>query len=127
LAISCRRHDDDSGDLAGNCSVHSGRYFASVAAAGIAHDLRSDVFQKVETLIQVPNLTSFSTASLITRTTNDITQIQRVMVLMIGWSLRAILGVGGVIKALSKSTSMSWIIGVAVICCWARSLSCSIW
>jgi ATP-binding cassette subfamily B protein len=91
-------------------------YFASVAAAGIAHDLRSDVFQKVERYTSA-EFDQFSTASLITRTTNDITQIQRVMVLMIRLVFYApILGVGGVIKALSKSTSMSWIIGVAVIC-----------
>jgi ATP-binding cassette subfamily B protein len=58
----------------------------------------------------------FSTASLITRTTNDITQIQLVIVMIIRMVFYApIMGVGGVIRALEKSVSMSWIIGLAVI------------
>lgn len=91
-------------------------YLASMAAAGVAHDLRSDLFKKVEQFSNA-EFDQFSTASLITRTTNDITQIQTVLVMMIRLVFYApILGVGGVIKAVSESPSMSWIIGVAVIC-----------
>jgi ATP-binding cassette subfamily B protein len=90
-------------------------YFAAMAAAGVAHDLRSDLFRKVEQFSNA-EFDKFSTASLITRTTNDITQIQTVLVMMIRLVIYApILGVGGVIKAISNSPSMSWIIGVALI------------
>ncbi len=90
-------------------------YLASMTAAGVAHDLRSDLFKRVENFANA-EFDKFSTASLITRTTNDITQIQTVLVMMIRLVIYApILGVGGVIKAISSSPSMSWIIGVAVI------------
>ena len=91
-------------------------YFASMAAAGVARDLRSNTFKKVECFSNA-EFDKFSTASLITRTTNDITQIQTLLVMMIRMIFYApILGVGGIIKAISSSKSMSWIIGVAVIC-----------
>lgn len=91
-------------------------YLASMTAAGVAHDLRSDLFKRVENFSNA-EFDKFSTASLITRTTNDITQIQTVLVMMIRLVIYApILGVGGIIKAVSSSASMSWIIGVAVIC-----------
>ncbi|HHY28709.1 MAG TPA: ABC transporter ATP-binding protein [Desulfitobacterium dehalogenans] len=91
-------------------------YFASLTAAGVARDLRSDVFKKVERFTHA-EFDHFSTASLITRTTNDITQLQTVLVMMIRLVFYApILGVGGVIKAISSSPSMSWIIGIAVLC-----------
>lgn len=87
----------------------------SVIAAAVSKDLRSAIFRKV-TYFSGAELDQFSTASLITRTTNDITQIQTVLVMMIRMVFYApILGVGGVIKAISKSVSMSWIIGTAVI------------
>lgn len=91
-------------------------YLASMTAAGVAHDLRSHLFKKVQQFANA-EFDQFSTASLITRTTNDITQIQTVLVMMIRLVFYApILGVGGVIKAISESASMSWIIGGAVIC-----------
>ncbi|HWQ89614.1 MAG TPA: ABC transporter ATP-binding protein [Desulfitobacteriaceae bacterium] len=91
-------------------------YFAAMTAAGVSHDLRSDLFKKVGQFANA-EFDKFSTASLITRTTNDITQIQTVLVMMIRLVFYApILAVGGVIKAISSSPSMSWIIGVAVIC-----------
>lgn len=90
-------------------------FLGSVIAAGVSKDLRSAIFRKV-TNFSGAELDKFSTASLITRTTNDITQIQTVLVMMIRMVIYApILGVGGVIKAVSKSVSMSWIIGAAVI------------
>lgn len=91
-------------------------YFASQIAAGVARDLRLDIFKKVESFSNA-QFDKFSTASLITRTTNDITQIQTLLVMVVRLVFYApILGVGGVMKALSKSTSMTWVIGVAVIC-----------
>ena len=91
-------------------------YLAAMTAAGMAHDLRSDVFKKVEQFANA-EFDKFSTASLITRTTNDITQIQTVLVMMIRLVFYApILGIGGVIKAVRESASMTWVIGVAVIC-----------
>lgn len=90
-------------------------YIASVIAAKISKTLRHEVFKKV-THFSGNELDKFSTASLITRTTNDITQIQTVLVMMIRMVIYApILGVGGIIKAVSSSESMSWIIGIAVI------------
>ena len=90
-------------------------YLASKTAAGLARNLRGDVFSKVEGFAKA-ELDKFSTASLITRTTNDITQIQMLTVIMIRMIFYApIMGAGGVIKALGKSQSMSWIIAVAVM------------
>lgn len=90
-------------------------FLASRAAAGLARDLRKNVFTKVESFSKI-ELDKFSTASLITRTTNDITQIQTLMVIMIRMVFYApILGIGGIFKAFDKSSSMSWIIAVAVI------------
>ena len=57
----------------------------------------------------------FSTASLITRSTNDVQQVQQVMAMMFRIVLYApILGIGGVIKVLNTDSSMTWILGVAV-------------
>ncbi|HOO74725.1 MAG: ABC transporter ATP-binding protein [Thermotogae bacterium] len=89
--------------------------FASRTAAGFSRDLRSRVFTRVENFSNI-EFDKFSTASLITRTTNDITQIQMLIVIMIRMVFYApIMGVGGIIRALDKSTSMSWIIALAVI------------
>lgn len=88
---------------------------ASKIAAASARALRRDVFEKVENFSN-SEFARFSTASLITRTTNDITQIQLVVVLIIRMVFYApIIGVGGIIRALEKSTSMSWVIALAVI------------
>lgn len=97
------------------CSITVG-YFAAVTAAGVSHDLRRDVFNKVVDFSSA-ELDQFSTSSLITRTTNDITQIQTLLVLLIRMVFYApILGGGGIIKALENSKTMSWIIAVAVLC-----------
>ena len=77
--------------------------------------MRSDVFRKVESFSNT-EFDKFSTASLITRTTNDVTQVQ--MLISIGLRLMCyapIMGVGGIIFALQKSVSLSWIIALAVI------------
>lgn len=90
-------------------------FFGSKVAAGVARDLRKDLFTKVESF-SIAEFDKFSTASLITRTTNDIAQIQMLLVIMIRMVFYApVMGVGGVFRALSKSHSMSWIIALAVI------------
>lgn len=99
--------------LSAVCSVLVG-YLASLAAAGVSKKLRQDVFARVESFSSA-EMDRFSAASLITRTTNDITQIQTVTVMLIRIAFYApILGVGGVFHALAKDTSMSWIILLAV-------------
>lgn len=90
-------------------------FIAAKVAAGLSRNLRKDVFTKVENFSNT-EFDKFSTASLITRTTNDITQIQMLVVIMIRLVIYApIMGVGGVIRAINKSASMSWIIAVAVV------------
>ena len=100
--------------LTGICSLTM-QFFAARTATGVANDLRAAVFKKV---IHFSNaeMNQFSTASLITRTTNDITQIQTII--MMGMRLfvyAPLLAIGGIIRALDRSTSMAWIVGVAVI------------
>ena len=91
-------------------------YLGSVIAAKVAGSMREDIFVKIGRFSNA-EFDKFGTASLITRTTNDITQIQTLLVMMIRLIFYApIMGIGGVMKAVSKSTSMSWIIAVAVIC-----------
>jgi len=88
---------------------------ASRTAAGLARDLRKAVFKKVESFSNT-EFDKFSTASLITRTTNDVTQIQMVMVMMMRMVFFApILGIGGIIRAIGKSPNMWWILALAVI------------
>ncbi len=87
---------------------------ASRTAAGVAMRLRSRVFEKVVSFSNA-ELDRFSTASLITRSTNDIQQVQMVIVMILRMVLYApILGIGGIIKVAGTKTGMGWIIGVAV-------------
>lgn len=90
-------------------------FFASRISSGVAKQMRSDVFRKVESFSNT-EFDKFSTASLITRTTNDVTQVQ--MLISMGLRLMCyapIMGMGGIIFALQKSVSLSWIIALAVI------------
>ncbi len=89
-------------------------YLSARSAAGLARDLRRLLFQRVESFSST-EFDRFSTASLITRTTNDITQIQMVVIMMMRMVFYApIMGVGGIIRAINKDSSMWWIIAVAV-------------
>jgi ATP-binding cassette subfamily B protein len=95
--------------LSAVCSIAVG-YFAARIAAYTARDMRADIFKRVQTFSN-PELDKFSPASLITRTTNDITQIQLLIVMMVRMLFySAILGVGGAFKAVSESRTMSWTI-----------------
>lgn len=90
-------------------------FFAAKIAAGTCRDLRAAVFEKVESYSNT-EFDRFSTSSLITRTTNDITQIQTLMVMVIRLGIYApIIGLGGVIHAYAKCQSLSWIIVLGVL------------
>ena len=90
-------------------------FMASKVAAKTSMNLRSKVFKKVMSFSHT-EMDKFSTASLITRSTNDIQQIQMVTVMMLRMILYApILGIGAVIKVLNTNTSMTWIIALAVV------------
>lgn len=87
---------------------------AARIAAGASRSMRRDVFSRVENFAN-REFDKFSTASLITRTTNDITQVQMLIFMGIRMICYApIMGIGGVIMAVRKSVSMSWIIALAV-------------
>ena len=100
--------------LSGVCTIIVG-YLSAKAAAGSSRDLRKDLFKKVESFSNT-EFDKFSTASLITRSTNDITQIQMVVIMIMRMVFYApIIAVGGIIRAIGKSSSMWWIIALAVI------------
>ena len=87
---------------------------ASRTAARTGRNLRSRVYNKVVSFSSA-EMDKFSTASLITRSTNDIQQVQMVIVMLLRMVLYApIIGVGGVMKVAATGTGMGWIIGVAV-------------
>ena len=95
------------------CAVING-YLASRIGSGFSKTLRKDVFSKVESF-SLAEFNQFSTASLITRSTNDIQQIQMVLIMALRVVLAApIMGIGAVQKAYAIAPSMTWIMAVAV-------------
>ena len=87
---------------------------ASRVAASVGMELRGRVFRKVVSFSNA-EIDRFSTASLITRSTNDIQQIQMVVVMLLRLVLYApIIGIGGIVRVATTRTGMGWIIGVAV-------------
>ncbi len=89
--------------------------FASRISSGLGRDLRRDVFHQVESFSN-GEFDRFSTASLITRTTNDITQVQNVVMIGIRMLCYApIMAIGGILMAVRKSLSMTWIVALAVV------------
>ena len=89
-------------------------FLSSRIAAGLGRELRKRVFERVLSFGHA-EMDRFSTASLITRTTNDIQQVQQMMVMLLRILIYApIMAVGGVIKVLQTNTSMAWIIAVGV-------------
>lgn len=100
--------------LGGACTIAVG-YLAAKTAAGAARDIRRATFAKVESFSSA-EFDKFSTASLITRSTNDVTQVQMVIFMILRMVFYApIIGVGGVIRAIGKGANMWWIIAVAVV------------
>lgn len=96
------------------CSV-GGSYLAARVAAGSSRNIRSALFRKV-TDFSAAELEDFSTASLITRSTNDVQMVQQATVMTLRLACFApIMGIGAVIKALNTSVSLSWTVGVALV------------
>ena len=90
-------------------------FLAARTSAGVARDIRKAVFSKVESFSS-QEFNNFSTASLITRATNDVTQIQQVVFMIMRMAFYApIMGIGAVIRAIDKSPNMWWIIAVSVL------------
>ena len=90
-------------------------FLAARASELVGRDLRLDLFKKVASL-ESEDFESFSTASLITRTTNDVEQVQGMIIMGLGLVIMApLMGIGSVIMAMRKSVSLAWTIGVAVI------------
>ena len=90
-------------------------YMASRVGAGVGRDLREKTFKQVVSFSNA-EMDKFSTASLITRSTNDIQQIQMVTSMMLRMILYApVLGIGGIIKVINTGANMGWIIVLAVI------------
>ena len=100
--------------LAAACTVIVG-FLGARIGSGLARDLGKRVFRKVEDFSNA-EFDKFSTASLITRTTNDVIQVQMLVIMAIRMVIYApVMGIGGTIYALQKSVSMSWIVALAVI------------
>ncbi|MDR2493082.1 MAG: ABC transporter ATP-binding protein/permease [Coriobacteriales bacterium] len=90
-------------------------FFSARIGAGVARDVRRDLFAKVSSFSHT-EFDRFSTASLITRSTNDISQVQLLLTMGIRFVCYApVMAVGATLMAVNKSVSMSWIIGVAVL------------
>ena len=89
-------------------------YLASRTSAGVARDIRAAVFEKVSSFSSA-EFNNFSTNTLITRTTNDVSQVQQVIFMVIRMAFTApMIGIGGVIRAIDKSPNMWWLIALAV-------------
>ncbi len=96
------------------CAIGAGFCLAQLGA-GVGRDLRRDVFAKV-TYFNNNEMDQFSTASLITRSTNDITQIQNFLSMGLRMMCFApIMGLGGLIMGLSKCVSLAWVLALALI------------
>jgi len=101
--------------ILGGFSTIAVGYFSSKTSAGFSRDIRRAVFRKVESFSNV-EFDKFSTASLITRSTNDVSQVQAVIFMIIRMVFFApIIGIGAVIRAVDKSPDMWWIIAAAVV------------
>ena len=97
----------------GLCSIVIG-FLAARIATGMAQKLRTELFERVESFA-LADFNKFSTASLITRSTNDIQQVQMTSILLLRLALMApIMAIGGLQKAIHNAPDLSWIIALAV-------------
>jgi ATP-binding cassette subfamily B protein len=98
----------------GGCGMLIAGFFASRIGAGLAKTLRKDVYAKTMSF-SITELNQFSISSLITRSTNDVNQIQMVITMVLRMSLQApLMGVGAILKALDTAPSMTRIIMLAI-------------
>ena len=89
-------------------------FFSARVGAAFSRDLREDFYKKVISF-SVTEIDKFSTASLITRTTNDISQVQQAIMLMLTMMLRApMMGIGAVVQAFRTAPDMTWILALGV-------------
>lgn len=92
----------------------SSSYFSAKIGAAIGRDMRDDVFKKILSF-SIAEIDKFSTASLITRTTNDISTVQNTLIMMLSMMLRApLMAVLAIIEAVRLAPDMTWIIAVSV-------------
>ncbi len=90
-------------------------YLASKVGVAFARDLRRGIFSKV-TYLDYSGIKKYGVSSLITRTTNDITQVQTSLTLLLRLAMMApIMGIGGIMKILASNANMTWIVGLGVI------------
>ena len=89
-------------------------YFSTKVSAGISRDMKRDLFAKVLSF-SITETEQFSTASLVTRTTNDVLQVQQTMVMCLSMLVRApLMAVGAVVQAFVVAPDMTWIIALAI-------------
>lgn len=91
-------------------------YLSSRIASKYVKELRSNVFSKILTFSTV-DMKKFGTSSLITRTTNDINRVQMLIIMFLRIVVYApIMGVGAILKVLNSNASLTWIIGLGIVC-----------
>ena len=89
-------------------------YFSTKVSAGISRNMKRDLFAKVLSF-SITETEQFSTASLVTRTTNDVSQVQQTMVMCLSMLVRApLMAVGAVVQAFAVAPDMTWIIALAI-------------
>lgn len=89
-------------------------YFSTKVSAGISRDMKRDLFAKVLSF-SITETEQFSTASLVTRTTNDVSQVQQTMVMCLSMLVRApLMAVGAIVQAFVVAPDMTWIIALAI-------------
>jgi ATP-binding cassette subfamily B protein len=91
------------------CAI-AGSYYASKVATGFGRSLRGAIFARVERF-SIHQFDRFGSASLVTRTTNDTTQVQQMLIMMLTMVITApMMAIGGVILALSQDTQLAWVL-----------------
>lgn len=100
--------------LASALGALSASFFSAKLGSAIGRDLRNDVFKKILSF-SIDEIDKFTTASLITRTTNDVLQVQQTMVLCLSMLIRApLMAIGAIFQAFATAPDMTWIIALAV-------------
>src|SRR5260221_3443137 len=95
--------------LATACAI-AGSYYSSKVATGLGRLLRGAIFARAEHF-SIHQVDRFSAASLVTRTTNDTTQVQQMLIMMLTMVITApMLMIGGIILALSQDTQLAWVL-----------------
>lgn len=101
--------------LVSGASAIISSYFSARIGTAIARDLRNDLYKKILSF-SISEVDRFSTASLITRTTNDVVQVQQTLIMILSMLLRApLMAITAIFQAIALAPNMTWIIGLAVI------------